>query len=159
MHNLLGEYHAKIDAKGRVMLPVALRKQLGDEVVASGFVLNRDVFEKCLVLYPSSEWSLLSQKLRKLNRFIKKNAEFIRRFTSGATPVELDSASRLSVSKPLADFADLNKDLVFVGSGERIEIWSKAAYDKMIESDYDFSALSEEVMGSLGNETEGGDEN
>lgn len=158
MHNLLGEYHAKIDAKGRVMLPVALRKQLGDKIVAEGFVLNRDVFERCLVLYPNSEWSLLTRKLQKLNRFIKKNAEFIRRFTSGATPVDLDSASRLSVTKPLGDYAGFDKDLVFVGSGERIEIWSKVTYESMLNAEYDFSALSEEVMGALGNELGGDDE-
>lgn len=158
MLNLLGEYHAKLDAKGRAMLPVALRKQLGDELVANGFVLNRDVFESCLVLYPLKEWDVLSQKIRKLNRFVRKNAEFIRRFTSGATPIEIDSSARLSITKPLADYASLGKDLVFVGSGERIEIWAKEAYENMLSSDYDFSAMSEDVMGAFGNETEGSDE-
>lgn len=158
MLNLLGEYHAKLDAKGRAMLPVALRKQLGDELVAKGFVLNRDVFESCLVLYPLKEWDVLSQKIRKLNRFVRKNAEFIRRFTSGATPIEIDSASRLSITKPLADYASLGKDLVFVGSGERIEIWAKETYENMLSSDYDFSAMSEDVMGAFGNETEDGNE-
>lgn len=158
MLNLLGEYHAKLDAKGRVMLPVALRKQLGDILVAKGFILNRDVFENCLVLYPLTEWEKLSQKIRKLNRFIRKNAEFIRRFTSGATPTEMDSSSRITVGKSLAEYAQFEKELVFVGSGERIEIWSKSNYETMLTGGYDFSAMSEEVMGAFGNDQEENDE-
>lgn len=151
MFNLLGEYDCKLDPKGRLMLPVDLRKQLGDEIAKQGFVLNRDIFEKCLVLYPMAEWKKVSAQVSGLNRFVKKNAVFIRRFNNGATPVELDAAGRLLLPKPLAEYAELDKDVKLCGNGERIEIWSKVAYDAMLNEDIDFGSLSEEVMGGLDN--------
>ncbi len=151
MFNLLGEYDCKLDPKGRLMLPVDLRKQLGDEMAKGGFVLNRDIFEKCLVLYPISEWNKVSAQVAGLNRFIKKNAVFIRRFNNGATPVELDATGRLLLPKPLAEYAELDKDIKLCGNGERIEIWSKSAYEAMLNEDIDFGSLSEEVMGGADN--------
>ncbi len=149
MFNLLGEYDCKLDPKGRLMLPVDLRKQLGDQVSKEGFVLNRDIFEKCLVLYPMSEWKKVSAQMAGLNRFIKKNAVFVRRFNNGATPLELDGTGRLLLTKPLAEYAEIEKDVKVVGNGERIEIWSKSAYESMLNEDIDFGALSEDVMGGV----------
>ncbi|HEX4887106.1 MAG TPA: division/cell wall cluster transcriptional repressor MraZ [Luteibaculaceae bacterium] len=154
MFNLLGEYDCKLDPKGRLMLPVDLRKQLGEAVVKEGFVLNRDIFEKCLVLYPMSEWRKVSQQLSGLNRFVKKNAVFIRRFNNGATSVELDASGRLLLTKPLSEYAAIEKDVKVIGNGERIEIWSKSAYDSMLSEDIDFGSLSEEVMGGLSGDVE-----
>lgn len=151
MFNLLGEYHAKMDAKGRVQLPGALKKQLGEQGLADGFVLNRDVFEKCLVLYPTSAWQKLSAQMGKLNNFVRKNALFLRRFNAGATPVEPDASGRINLPNPLIAYAELSKELVFVANGTKVEIWSKEAYDAMLNEDIDFSSLSEEVMGGLGN--------
>lgn len=151
MFNLLGEYDCKLDPKSRLMLPVDLRKQLGDQLAKEGFVLNRDIFEKCLVLYPLSEWKKVSAQVSGLNRFVKDNATFIRRFNNGATPIELDSAGRILLSKPLAEYASLDKDVKVIGNGERIELWDKATYEKMMNEDIDFGSLSEKVMGGLGN--------
>lgn len=151
MFNLLGEYDCKLDPKGRMMLPVDLRKQLGDQAGKEGFVLNRDIFEKCLVLYPMAEWKKVSAQVSSLNRFVKDNAVFIRRFNNGATPMELDAAGRLLLSKPLAEYAGIDKDVKVIGNGERIEIWSKAAYDAMLNEDIDIGSLSEKVMGGMNN--------
>jgi len=93
----------------------------------------------------------VSAQVSGLNRFVKKNAVFIRRFNNGATPVELDAAGRLLLPKPLAEYAELDKDVKLCGNGERIEIWSKVAYDAMLNEDIDFGSLSEEVMGGLDN--------
>jgi MraZ protein len=153
MLNLLGEYDCKLDAKGRFMFPSGLKKQLA-EVMHEGFVVNRNVFENCLVIYPMSEWNKISGQLGKLNRFIKKNEQFVRRFNNGATVVELDGAGRMLVPKVLVDYADLKKEVKVCGNGDRIELWSKKSFEKIMKEQIDFGQLAEEVMGSLGNNTQ-----
>ena len=151
MLNLLGEYELRSDAKGRLMLPSGLRKQLAGEV-EKGFVINRDVFKSCLVLYPMVEWEQTQSMMRRLNRFVEKNLEFIRRFMNGATQVELDASGRLLLPKSLADHAGINKDVIMIGMVDRVEIWSKEAHSRMLREKVDLTALAEDVMGSLGND-------
>lgn len=148
MLNLLGEYDCKLDTKGRMMLPAGLKKQL-QEVVHEGFVINRDMFDRCLILYPMQEWREVSSKIGKLNRFVAKNVRFIRKFNNGATNVELDAAGRMLIPSSLSDYADLKKEIKVAGNGDRIEIWSKANYEAMLNEDVDMARLSEEVMGDL----------
>ena len=152
MLNLLGEYDVRLDAKGRLVLPSGLKKQLADQL-SQGFVVNRDVFRPCLVLYPQSVWDGINRMLGRLNRFVEKNMEFIRRFTAGATHLELDSSGRLLLPKALMDEPKLGKELKLIGLGDRVEVWSKAGYAQMRKQKVDLSALAEEVMGSLGNDT------
>lgn len=146
MINLLGEYNCRLDAKGRVALPAGLRKQLG-ELEKLGFVLNRDIFEPCLILYPMDAWKEVSKQVSGLNRFVKRNALFIRRFNNGATPVEVDSAARINIPARLMEYAGLDKEVVIIGNAERIEIWDKSKYDAFMDEEIDFATLSEEVMG------------
>ncbi|MFN9325913.1 MAG: division/cell wall cluster transcriptional repressor MraZ, partial [Flavobacteriales bacterium] len=114
MLNLLGEYDLRLDAKGRLTLPAGLRKQLDGEL-QKGFVVNRDVFKPCLVLYPMAEWEQTQSMMRRLNRFVEKNLEFIRRFMNGATPVELDPSDRLLLPKSLMDHVGIGKDIKMIG--------------------------------------------
>ena len=152
MLNLLGEFDVRLDAKGRVVLPAQLRKQLGKEA-DSGFVMNRDVHAPCLVLYPNSVWEQTSQQLRRLNRFVKANAEFIRRFTGGATPVSPDPTGRMLLPYALMKDAHMGNDLKLIGADDRIEVWDAKAYADMRKDEtVDMSSLSESVMGALGNE-------
>lgn len=147
MINLIGTYECKIDAKGRLMLPQAFKKQLAP-ILQDGFVLKRAVFQKCLELYPIAEWNVLSAKVNKLNRFNKKNDEFIRRFNAGVKPVEVDGAGRILVSKDLGSFAKLEKSIVVNAAFNILEIWDKDLYEKAIdEAAVDFADLAEEVMG------------
>lgn len=147
MVNLIGTYECKADAKGRLMMPVAFKKQLSP-VLQDGFVLKRSVFQKCLELYPMEEWNLLMQKINKLNRFKKKNNDFIRRFTAGVKVVEIDSAGRLLIPKDLIGFAGITKELVLSSAVNIIEIWDKDLYEKAIDDvAVDFADLAEEVMG------------
>ena len=97
MNTLTGTYECKADIKGRLMLPVALKKQLAGSI-GNGFVLKRAVFQPCIELYPAQEWEALMQKVNKLNRFKKKNNDFIRRFTAGVKVVDLDASGRLLLS-------------------------------------------------------------
>jgi MraZ protein len=146
MLNLLGEYPGTLDAKSRVLLPAPLRKQLGGEE-AKGFVMNRDVYSPCLVLFPMEEWNRTSAEVRRLNRFDPDNAEFIRRFMNGATPMELDGNGRLLIPKNLQAYARLGKDLVFAGVGDRIEVWDEQEHQRALTGGSDFKALAAKVMG------------
>lgn len=147
MNSLIGTYECKADAKGRLMLPAALKSQLSP-VMQKGFVLKRAVFQPCLELYPMSEWESLMQKVNKLNRFKKKNNDFIRRFTAGVKVVELDASGRLLIPKDLVAFAGISKELVMSSAVNIVEIWDKVNYEKAIDdAAMDFADLAEEVMG------------
>lgn len=146
MPGLLGEYQIKLDAKGRVKLPSGLKKQV-DPAIKGRFVINRG-FERCLVLYPWNEWEKVSAKVNKLNRFVKKNREFIRYFFRGATEVQLDSSDRLNLPNHLLQYADIDKELLMAANNNIIELWNKERYDALMEIDSDdFAELAEEVMG------------
>jgi MraZ protein len=129
------------------MMPVALKKQL-NPVLQNGFVLKRAVFQPCLELYPMSEWEVLMQKINKLNKFKKKNNDFIRRFTAGVKVVEIDSNGRLLIPKDLTVFAEISKNIVVSSAINIIEIWDKDKYEQAIDdATGDFADLAEEVMG------------
>jgi len=147
LNSLIGTYECKVDAKCRLMLPSALKKQLSP-IVQDGFVLKRAVFQSCLELYPITEWEALMQNVNKLNRFNKKNNDFIRRFTAGVKFIELDSSGRLLIPKDLIVFAGITKDIVVSSAINIIEIWDKDNYEKAIDNaTMDFADLAEEVMG------------
>ena len=98
MNYLIGTYECKIDVKGRLLIPSAFKKQLAP-VIVKGFVLKRAVFQNCLELYPLEEWEDLIKKVNSLNRFKKKNNDFIRRFTAGVKFIELDNNGRLLIPR------------------------------------------------------------
>lgn len=93
MNNLIGTYECKVDTKGRLMLPSSLKKQMLP-TLEEGFVLKRSVFQPCLELYPMSQWNLLMDKMNGLNRFSKKNNDFIRKFSAGVRVIEVDTNGR-----------------------------------------------------------------
>jgi transcriptional regulator MraZ len=147
LNSLIGTYECKVDAKGRLMLPSSLKKQLSSSM-QKGFVLKRAVFQSCLELYPMQEWEVLMQKVNKLNRFKKKNNDFIRRFTAGVKLIELDASGRLLVPKDLIAFAGISKEIVVSSAVNIVEIWDKDNYEKAIDDAViDFADLAEEVMG------------
>jgi MraZ protein len=152
LNTIIGTYECKADSKGRLMLPAPLKKQL-HEGLEEGFVLKRSVFQPCLELYPMAEWNKMMEKINKLNRFVKKNNDFIRRFTAGVKVVEMDSAGRILISKDLVVFADIKSDIVLSSAVNIVEIWDKEKYEQSIdESADDFADLAEEVMGNLNDE-------
>lgn len=145
--NLIGVHECKMDAKGRLLLPAALKKQLL-AVLEHGFVLKRSVFQKCLELYPMTEWNDVMGRVNKLNRFVKKNNDFIRMFTAGVKVIEIDSSGRILVPKDLMAFAGLSGQLVLSASVDMIEIWDKDAYESVLDDpEVDFASLAEDVMG------------
>lgn len=146
--NLIGTYECKVDAKGRLMVPSALKKQL-TPILEEGFVLKRSVFQPCLELYPMAEWNNMMRKVNGLNRFKKKNNDFIRRFTAGVKTVEVDTNGRLLIPKDLVGFAEIDKEIVLSSAINIIEIWDKTKYENAIDAAADdFADLAEEVMGN-----------
>lgn len=148
MASLIGEYDCKVDAKGRFMFPIDLRKQM-DSVFDKGFVINRNLHQKCLVLYPISEWNRLNNKLSKLNRLIKANDVFVRRFTGGATNSDADSSGRLLIPKSLTQHAEIKSDIKVLGSNNVIEIWDKTLYEEFLNQDVNIEQLAQDVLGGL----------
>ena len=147
MNYLIGTYECKIDVKGRLLIPSAFKKQLAP-VISKGFVLKRAVFQNCLELYPLEEWEDLIKKVNSLNRFKKKNNDFIRRFTAGVKFIELDTNGRLLIPKDLIEFSNINREVTLSSSVNIIEIWDKVSYEKaIVDSRDDFAKLAEEVMG------------
>ena len=151
MLNLLGEHNCKIDAKGRLMFPARLRRQL-ESVIHHGLVINRDIFEKCLMLYPKPEWDKVNAEMTQLSRYNRKHQLFQRKLMKGATIVDLDASGRLNVPSALLEYAgiDLNNgnEIIVSGLGEKVEIWTKEAYQAQVlddSEDFDFGGLAEDV--------------
>jgi MraZ protein len=155
LNSLIGTYECKVDIKGRLLLPAPLKKQLAASL-QDGFVLKRSVFQPCLELYPMAEWNLMMQKINKLNKFVKKNNDFIRRFQAGVKVVEIDALGRLLVPKDLTNFAQITKEVVLSSTVNIVEIWDKDLYEKAIDDSVgDFADLAEDVMGNVNDDDNG----
>lgn len=129
------------------MFPVAFKNQL-EKNLPDGFVIKRSIFRKCLELYPMAEWDLESKRINSLNRFRKKNVDFIRKFMAGVKNVDLDATARLLIPKDLITYANIKKEIVLASVVNKIEIWDKSEYEKAVDYDPDeFADLAEEVMG------------
>ncbi len=147
MTNFYETYECKIDDKGRLKLPASLVKHL-EPFTDGEIVVKRAVFQKCLEVYPQKTWQARMEKVNKLNRFVKKNLDFIRMYTSGLKTMEIDKAERILISKDLKLFAGLEKEIVIAGMIDYFEIWDKDAYEaNILTNEVDFAKLTEEVMG------------
>ena len=124
----MGEYHHTIDEKGRIIIPSKFRNELG-----TSFVVTRGI-ENCLFVYSLPEWDKIVTKLNKLP-FTKKDARnFTRFFLSGASVVEFDKQGRINIATPLISYANLKKECVVVGVGDRLEIWSENDWNSFFDS-------------------------
>lgn len=142
-------YECKIDDKARLKLPVSLVRKLRAEE-GGVLVVKRSVFENCLEVYPPEPWMRMMKKINGLNRFVKKNADFIRLFTAGVKEVEIDKADRILLPKDLKQFAGLDKEIVINGVGDYFEIWDKGTYEAGLSADSEgFAKLAESVMGGV----------
>ncbi len=119
----MGEYNHTIDAKGRVIVPSKFRESLGDE-----FVVTKGL-DGCLFVYDNREWTAFEEKLKSLPITNKDARAFVRFFLAGAAGVEVDKQGRILLPGSLREFAELTKDVVLIGVGSRIEIWSKERWE------------------------------
>ncbi|MCX2585071.1 MULTISPECIES: division/cell wall cluster transcriptional repressor MraZ [unclassified Pedobacter] len=147
MTQLLGEFDCKLDAKGRLMVPAALKKQLPD-AEKEGLIINRG-FEKNLVIYPKNVWDAVVADLAKLNIYDQENRAFVRAFTRGATELSLDAAGRVLLPKSLVEYAGIGSDLVLACQLDRIEVWDKKSYEDIFDDvPANFADLAQKVMGN-----------
>ena len=147
MTTFVGDYPVKIDAKGRVLFPAAFKKQLA--LNADGrFVVKKDIFEKCLVLYSYDEWERQIKIIRsKINPYKKEHAKFLREFYKGTAELSLDSNNRLLFPKRLLELIGVSKDIIMAGQDDRIEIWDKTVYESQEMQEDDFASLAEKLLG------------
>ena len=128
---LMGEYHHNIDDKGRLTIPSKFRDDLGEK-----FVITRGI-EKCLFAYSEEDFNNIVKELQTIP-FTKKDARnFMRFFLSGATVVEFDKQGRINISTPLISYADIKKECVVIGTGDRLEIWALDAWNEFMDSTKD----------------------
>lgn len=145
-HYFLGEYEVAMDAKGRMMVPSAFRRQLPEGFLGE-FVIKRSM-EHCLEVYTKEDWAKVQEKLARMNDFNPKVQKFKRLFLNGATIIEMDSAGRVLIPKPLQEYAGLTKELLFSAKGDKVEIWDRNEYyNYMSEHAGDLAVLAGEVWG------------
>lgn len=124
----MGEYHHNIDDKGRLIIPSKFREKLGEE-----FIVTRGI-ENCLFVYSMEDWKKIVDKLESIP-FTKKDARtFVRFFLSGATTAEFDKQGRIKITTPLISYANLSKECVVIGAGNRLEIWSDTSWNDFFDS-------------------------
>ncbi len=139
-------FNCKADAKGRVMLPVALRNQV-TPILKDGFYIKKSYYADCLELYPAHEWERVMAELNEKSRFDEENIDFIRMYTAGLRRVEVDGTGRLLIPKDLVNMAGIAKEVTIAPIGKRLEIWDKAKYDKKIMAPKDEKKkLAKQVM-------------
>ena len=140
----IGEYHHSIDDKGRLIIPSKFREELGNK-----FIITRGI-ENCLVVYSLESWEKIVNKLETLP-FTKKDARaFIRFFLSGASEAEFDKQGRINITSPLISYANITKECVVIGTGDRLEIWSEESWNDFFTSAKDsMSDIAENLFESV----------
>jgi MraZ protein len=137
----MGEFQHTLDDKGRMTIPVKFREELG-----SNFVMTRGL-DKCLFVYPRSEWEILEAKLKSLPMTRADARSFVRFFFSGATECELDKQGRVLIPSSLRDYAGLTRDAVVLGVSNRVEIWSQEAWASYSEQAAEsFAEIAENLV-------------
>jgi MraZ protein len=147
MITFIGDYTVRLDSKGRLSFPAAFKRQM-KEMAEEGFVLKRDIFDNCLILYPMEEWSRQNKMIRaRTNPYNKEHARFLRMFFSGTAEVMLDASNRMLIPKRLLESAGILDEVVMAGQSGRIEIWNSDQYSKASQADEDFAAMAEKILG------------
>lgn len=136
----IGEYSHSLDAKGRVTIPAKFREELGDT-----FVVTRSL-DQCLTVYDMDAWEEFSRKLTELPYNSPEQRKLVRFFLSGAAEVEPDKMGRILLPQSLRNFAGIDRDVVLVGSGARIEIWSKENWEENTSAE-EIGRIAEKMLG------------
>jgi MraZ protein len=154
MATFIGDYTCKVDVKGRIILPAAFKKQMPADA-QDHFVVRKDIFENCLVLYAIEDWNRQLVKIRKkLNPYNREQNIFLRNFFKGTAELSLDNNNRILVPKKLMDLIGADRDVVLAGQDGRIEIWAADIYDKIDMPAEDLANLAEKFLGGSDNELE-----
>jgi len=148
MATFIGDYSCRLDSKGRFILPAAFKKQMPPGTPEQ-FVVRRDIFESCLVLYTIDDWNIQLEQIRKrINPYNREHNLFLRNFFKGTAEVTLDGNNRLLIPRRLLDMAGITRDIVLAGQDGRIEIWDAARYGKIEMPPDEFAGLAEKLLGN-----------
>lgn len=154
MITFIGDYTCKVDAKSRILLPSAFKRQM-PKSAQDKFVIKKDIFENCLLLIPIDEWERQNKILRSnTNPFNREHNKFLRGFFKGIAELISDANNRLLIPKRLLSEIGADKELVLAGQFGKIEIWPKDVYQKIESGSPDFAALAEKIMGNINNESD-----
>ena len=126
---LIGEYEHSLDVKGRLIMPAKLRADIGEK-----FIISKGL-DGCLFIFSQEEWSNFEAKLKELPLTNKNARDFVRFFLSGATECELDKQGRFLIVNNLRTYAEIEKEVIIIGVGTRLEIWNKEKWDKYNSSE------------------------
>ena len=149
MATFIGDYNCKIDSKGRMIFPAALKKQM-EGSTGDHFVVRRDIFENCLVLFTIEDWNEQMKKIRsRINPYNREHNRFLRNFFKGTAELSLDASNRLLIPKKLLQLAEIEKEVVLAGQDGRIEIWAGNKYESIDMPVEDFADLAEKLMGGF----------
>ena len=133
---------------------MAFKKQMPADA-QDRFVVRKDIFENCLVLYAIEDWNRQLEKIRKrINQYNREQNMFLRNFFKGTAELSLDNNNRMLVPKRLMDLIGADRDVVLAGQDGRIEIWAADIYNKIDMPSEDFANLAEKLMGGNINEPE-----
>ncbi|MDR2835538.1 MAG: hypothetical protein LBV69_04975 [Bacteroidales bacterium] len=144
----VGEYIGKVDEKGRIVMPFQLLRQLPEEQQKESFVIKKDIYENCLLLFPINEWNNQTSILKKrLNPFNKKHDKFLKEYYRGTAEIILDKSNRILIPKRLLEYLKNSNDLIFAAQEGKIAIWAKDVYEKQALNDQEFAELAEEILG------------
>lgn len=136
----MGEYHQKIDDKSRLTIPAKLRNELGNN-----FIVTRGL-DGCLFIYKKETWEKIVNNYQALPN-VKEARNFMRFFLSGATTIDCDKQGRINISQPLINHANLNKDTVIIGVGDRLEVWDSAKWENLLsENEENFSEMADNLF-------------
>jgi MraZ protein len=126
----MGEYHPSMDEKGRIAVPVKLRRAFGDDAVINTLIITHG-FDKCIMAFREKEWrEFVETKLVPLSQADPKNRMRLRFLLGGAAECELDRQGRVLVPSYLKEYAEISREVTMLGLFNRIEIWSSEVYSR-----------------------------
>ena len=126
---LIGEYEHTLDVKGRLIMPAKLREDVGEN-----FIVTKGL-DGCLFGFSKSEWTNFEEKLKSLPLTNKNARDFVRFFLSGAIECEIDKQGRFLIASNLREYAAMEKEVIIIGVGTRIEFWDKAKWKEYNNSE------------------------
>lgn len=146
MVTFIGDFECRADAKGRIVLPAIFKKAAGTEELR--FVIRKDLFENCLVMYPFSYWESELENLReRLNPYNRSHKQFLRDFFRGSAEVTLDGNGRFLIPKRLTDLIGADREFVLVGVDRHVEIWATGIYSAIKDDPDGLASLAESILG------------
>ena len=140
-------YAATVDDKGRVVVPSPFKKEMGDSI-ETDYVVEKDVYDQCLNIYPYSTWLTKVERFRRrLNMDDPIHSKMMSRYYEEIVKVSMADNGRLNIPGEMLDYAGIKKEAVFTGQGSRMRLWEPSRHKASRLSDEDYARLYKELLG------------